>query len=223
MGIVQKYVKKLRNTFHVPGEDVTILGFDDRNKSLRLYDLYVKTGPKFESKLESKSMEQNVSQVFMWYKRLSLKTHEFLGYYDKDNSNLLHVEFTIDKTEGDIFKTDDKPEGLVYLFDMQTGQGGMLIRKEKKESLFEDTEPKEITKTEVASSEFATVTIPQQIRIKRDPVIDMLFTINPFMIGSMIDSFIATDLLRGKVEMWKMLVVAGMTLVFGLVIGMGIK
>lgn len=222
MGIVRKYIKKLRNTFHVPGEDVIVLGFDDRSKSVRIFDLYVKTGPKFESKLESKSLEGNVAQIWLWYARKKLEQH-FYGHYDTDNPNLLHVEFTIDKTEGDIFKTEDKPEGIVYLFDMQTGQGAQLVKKSEELPLLEGEAPTERVVTEEAGQEFATVTIPRQIRIKRDPVIDMLFTINPYMIGSMIDSFIATDLLRGKVEIWKMIVVAAMTLIFGLLIGMGMR
>lgn len=198
--------------FHIPGEDVILLGLDDRNKSMRIYDLYVKTGPKFESKLESKVIEGNVAQVFLWFNRLKLK-YDFFGEYDKTNPNILHVSFDIDKREGSIFKTDDKPEGIAYIVDMQTGCGAQLIRKQETaepvdDALFEDS---------------PNMVIPKQIKLHRDPVIDMLVSINPFFWGSTIDSFIATELLRGKVEIWKMLMVGAAMLIFGLVIGMGIK
>lgn len=220
MGFIKKYIKKLRNMFHIPGEDVILVGLDDRNKSMRIYDLYVKTGSKFESKLESKVVEGNVAQVFLWYARQKID-HIFEGHYDPHNPNLLHVEFTIDKREGCIFKTEDKPEGVAYLVDMQTGQGAQLIRKTQKETIFEN-EPAIINETaSVADEDYAFITIPQQIRLLRDPVIDLLVSINPYFWGSTIDSFIATELLRGKVEMWKMILVAGMTLVFGLLIGLG--
>jgi hypothetical protein len=65
------------------------------------------------------------------------------------------------------------------------------------------------------------IIIPRQVKLHRDPVIDMLVSINPFFWGSTIDSFIATELLRGKVEMWKMILVGIVMLIFGLIIGTG--
>lgn len=210
MSFIQKQIKKIRNTFHIPGEDVILVGFDDRNKSLRIYDLFVKTGSKFESKMESKVIEGNVAQVFIWYARRKIE-HLFEGEYDPENPNLLHVHFTIDKTEGCIFKTEDKPEGIAYLVDMQTGQGGQLIKSSDSETwLYEDDKTSQVT-------------IPKQMKINRDPVIDLLFSINPYFWGSTIDSFIATELLRGRVEMWKTILIGAGALIFGLIIGMGMK
>jgi len=220
MGFIKKQIKKIRNTFHIPGEDIILVGLDDRNKSLRVYDLFVKIGSKFESKMESKVVEGNVAQVFLWYARKKID-HIFEGRYDPENPNLLHIEFTIDKREGCIFKTDDKPEGIAYLVDMQTGQGAQLIRKTKKESLLEDQPAQIIESNETASEDFAVISIPQQIKLHRDPVIDMLVSINPFFWGSTIDSFIATELLRGKVEMWKTILIAAAALIMGLLVGMG--
>jgi len=217
MGIIKKYFKKLRNMFHIPGEDIILIGLDDRNKSIRVYDLFVKTGSKFESKLESKVVEGNVAQVFLWYLRRKIE-HTFTGYYYENNPNVLHLEFDIDKRDGCIFKTDDKPEGIAYLVDMQTGQGAQLIRK---------TETKTIREIELEESSNEkltvepTITVPQQIRLHRDPVIDMLVSINPFFWGSTIDSFIATELLRGKVEMWKMILFSAVAFILGLFFGMG--
>lgn len=222
MGFIQKYIKKFRNLFHIPGEDVILIGLDDRNKSLRIYDLYVKTGSKFQSNIESKVIEGNIAQVFLWYLRQKID-HVFTGFYDDVNPNLLHIEFTIDKREGCIFKTDDKPEGIAYLVDMQTGQGAQLIRKQKKESLFEK-EPATISEeTSIAGNEYGTIAIPQQIKLHRDPVIDMLVSVNPYFWGSTIDSFIATELLRGRVEMWKTILIAAAVGIFCLLIGLGMK
>ncbi len=219
--------------FHIPGEDVIILGIDDHGKSIRLYDLFVKTGPRFESKMESKTLEGNVAQIFMWFKRTKLG--EFMGYYDHEDPNILHVDLTIDKREGCIFKTDDKPEGILYLFDMQTGEGAQLVRKSiVPTELFEGSskEPEDKTKkktidvsvtTERIPAELAGMIIPQQIRLKRDPVIDILVSVNPYLWGSTIDSFITTELLRGKVEMWKTILIAAGALLMGLLIGMGMK
>lgn len=223
MGFIKKYWKKIRNSFHIPGEDIILLGIDDRNQSIRIYDLFVKTGPKFESKMESKVIEANVAQAFIWYARKKLE-HVFEGeYLDPQNPNLLTISFTIDKTKGDIFKTDDKPEGIIYPVDMQTGQGATLIRKDERISLLEG-EASTVTETEsTAGSEFMHVTIPRQITLKRDPVLELLVSVNPYLFGSTIDSFSVTELLRGKVEMWKTMVIGGMALVFGLLIGMGMK
>lgn len=219
--------------FHIPGEDVMILGLDDRNKSIRLYDLFVKTGPRFESKMESKTLEGNVAQIFMWFKRTKLG--EFMGYYDRENPNILHVDLTIDKREGCIFKTDDKPEGILYLFDMQTGEGAQLVRKsvvptelfEGDQKLPEDKTKKKSVEvsvtTEEIPAELAGMIIPQQIRLNRDPVIDILVSVNPYLWGSTIDSFITTELLRGKVEMWKTILIASGALLMGLLLGMGMK
>ena len=66
-----------------------------------------------------------------------------------------------------------------------------------------------------------TVITPKQIRLHRDPVIDMLVSINPFFWGSTIDSFIATELLRGKVEMWKMILFSAVSLILGWILGAG--
>jgi hypothetical protein len=217
MGIIQKYFKKLRNMFHIPGEDVILIGLDDRNKSLRIYDLFVKTGSKFESKLESKVVEGNVAQVFLWYLRREIE-HVFTGYYYEDNPNVLHIEFDIDKRHGCIFKTDDKPEGIAYLVDMQTGQGAQLIRKKEVQPAPEF----ELAENIIENLQIdPTIIIPKQIRLHRDPVIDMLVSINPFFWGSTIDSFIATELLRGKVEMWKMILFSALAFIFGLFFGMG--
>jgi len=220
MGFIQKYIKKFRNMFHIPGEDVIILGLDDRNKTARIYDLYVKTGPKFESKMESKAIEGNVAQPFLWYVRHKIE-QGMNGTYDPTDPNLLHIEFVIDKREGCIFKTDDKPEGIMYLADMQTGQGAQLIRKSKESSLMEGEPEKMVEESVIAGSEFGVYKVPQQIKIKRDPFLEMLFTINPYLNGSMIDSFNATELLRGRVEMWKTMLVGAACLIFGLLIGMG--
>jgi hypothetical protein len=190
MWLVSKWIKKIRNLFHIPGEDVILIGLDDRNKSIRIYDLYIKTGQKFESKMESKVIEGNTAQVFLWYLRQKID-HVFTGAYDDNDPNIMHVQFDIDKRYGCIFKTEDKPEGIAYLVDMQSGQGAHLI--------------------------------PKQIALKRDPVIDMLVSINPYLFGSMIDSFIATELLRGRVEMWKTILIAAGVGVFCLIIGMGLK
>ena len=203
--------------FHIPGEDIILIGLDDRNKSIRIYDLFVKTGSKFESKLESKVVEGNVAQVFLWYIRRKIE-HIFTGYYYEDNPNVLHIEFDIDKRDGCIFKTDDKPEGIAYLVDMQTGQGAQLIRKTPTKSLVE-TEWEESTHGKLTVE--PTVVIPKQIKLHRDPVIDMLVSINPFFWGSTIDSFIATELLRGKVEMWKMILFSAVAFILGLFFGMG--
>jgi len=220
MGFIQKYIKKIKNTFHIPGEDVYVLGFDDRNKTARIFDLYVKTGPKFESKLESKALEGNVAQPFLWYPRKKIE-EIFYGYYDETDPNLLHVEFVIDKREGCIFKTEDKPEGILYLADMQTGQGAQLVRKSIKESLFEGVGMQVVEEHITAGPEYGNFSIPQQIRMKRDPVLDMLFTINPYLNGSMIDSFNATELLRGRVEMWKTILIGVGMGILGLLVGMG--
>jgi hypothetical protein len=221
MGFIQKYWKKIRNSFHIPGEDIILLGLDDRNHSIRIYDLFVKTGPKFESKMESKVIEGNVAEVFLWYARKKLD-HTFYGEYkDPKNPNIVTVSFEIDKTKGDIFKTDDKPEGIIYPVDMQTGQGAMLLRKEKKESLLEDVDPVVTETEEVAGPEFLSVTIPQQIVLKRDPVLELLVSVNPYLLGSTIDSFFATELLRGKVEMWKTAVIALGVGVMAFIVGLG--
>jgi hypothetical protein len=227
MGFIQKYVKKVRNLFHIPGEDVILLGLDDRNKSFRIFDLFVKTGSKFESKMESKVVEGNVAQVFLWYTRKKIE-HIFEGEYDPFDPNILHVHFTIDKREGCIFKTEDKPEGIAYLVDMQTGQGAQLIRSTETKvvkELYEDAETEEIvTAKEVYQIDNTSiVTVPHQVKLHRDPVIDMLVSINPYFWGSTIDSFIATELLRGRVEMWKTILIAAVIGVFCLIIGMGMK
>lgn len=217
MGFIRKYFKKIRNMFHIPGEDVILIGLDDRNKSIRIFDLFVKTGSKFESKMESKVVEGNVAQVFLWYLRRKIE-HAFTGYYYESNPNVLHIEFDIDKREGCIFKTDDKPEGIAYLVDMQTGQGAQLIRKTETKSLKEIIDEENF---ESVSPTDLSITIPRQIKLHRDPVIDMLVSINPFFWGSTIDSFIATELLRGKVEMWKMILFSAIAFILGLFFGMG--
>jgi len=220
MGFIKKYIKKLRNMFHIPGEDVIIIGLDDRNKSIRIHDLFVQTGPKFESKMESKVLEGNVTQVFLWRIRQKMD-HIFNGEYDPNDPNILHVCFDIDKREGCIFKTDDKPEGIAYLFDMQSGQGAQLVRKTVTESIFEDIASKTIETTEEASSDFNFITIPQQIKLKRDPVIELLVSINPYLLGSTIDSVFAGELLRGRVEMWKTIIIALGVGILAFIVGMG--
>lgn len=227
MGFFKKYWKKIRNSFHIPGEDVILIGLDDRNQSIRVFDLFVKTGPKFESKMESKVIEGNVAQAWIWYARRKIDRIFEGEYKDPDNPNLLTVSFTIDKTQGDIFKTDDKPEGIAYIVDMQTGQGATLIRKEKRISLLEDADPSKpepavITETEeVASHEYHAVTVPVQVKLKRDPVLELLVSVNPFLLGSTIDSVFASELLRGRVEMWKTILMCAAALIFGLIIGAG--
>jgi hypothetical protein len=201
-------IKKLRNLFHIPGEDVTLIGFDDRCKSIRIYDMWSKTANKFDNRLEGKTIEGNVAEPFVIYEdkvvsEPSAKAGLFerlgkrISFFNRfvPEPAITHTEegdvitFTINRNYGLIFKTDDKPKGIAYLVDMQTGQGGQLV--------------------------------PKQIRVERDPVLDRLFSANPFFWGSTIDSFIATELLRGKVEWWKTLLFMGFALVAGLVVGMG--
>jgi hypothetical protein len=201
-------IKKFRNIFHIPGEEITIIGFDDRCRSIRKYKMWSKTANKFDNRLEGKTIEGNVAQPFIAYEDAIITTPSFLAgcaelaaSYITFMENIVPVQpithtedgdiltFTINRKYGHIFKTDDKPEGIAYLADMQTGQGGQLI--------------------------------PKQIKLDRDPVFDMLFSTNPFFWGSTIDSFIATELLRGRVEWWKTLLFMGMALIFGIVIGSG--
>jgi hypothetical protein len=241
-GFVHKYIKKIQNLFHIPGEDVIILGLDDRNQSARLYDLYVRTASRFSSNLENKSMEGNQAKPWLWYPRLKLQ-QIFYGEPDRNDPNIVHVNFDIDKRDGCIFKTEDKPEGVMYLFDMATGQGAQLVSKTIKipepkpkvvvdpaqiDTLFvaelEESPTAEVTtKIERIPVELAGTIIPRQIKLHRDPVLDLLVSINPYMIGSMIDSFIATELLRGKVEFWKTALMCAGCLIMGLLIGMAIK
>jgi hypothetical protein len=201
-------IRRVRNLFHIPGEDIILVGFDDRCRSIRKYQMWSKTANKFDNRLEGKTIEGNVAQPFIIYEDKQIVEQSFLSDVLETLAKYLpflkrtvpepvitHTEdkdtltFTINKKYGHIFKTDDKPEGIAYLVDMQTGQGGQLI--------------------------------PKQIKLDRDPVFDMLFSTNPFFFGSTIDSFIATELLRGKVEWWKTLLFMGMALIFGLFIGMG--
>jgi hypothetical protein len=198
-------VKKIRNAFHIPGEDVTLIAFDDRGRSVRVYDMWTKTANKFDNRLEGKTIEGNVAQPLLTYKRTRLSTAmgwvdsildkimpgaiEPIATSEQDETNKDVMHIYINKKYSHIFKTNDKPEGIAYLVDMQTGQGVQLI--------------------------------PKQINLERDPVLDMLCSTNPFFWGSTIDSFIATELLRGKVEWWKTLLFMGMALVLGLIFGMG--
>ena len=204
-------IKKFRTLFHVPGEDIILIAFDDRCKSIRKYTMWSKTANKFDNRLEGKTIEGNVAQPFIIYEDKILtepsaitglieklegisKWFTFLKWLKPDvpishTENGDELTFKINRKYGHIFKTDDKPEGIAYLVDMQTGQGGQLI--------------------------------PKQVKVERDPVIDKLFSCNPFFWGSTIDSFIATELLRGKVEWWKTLLFMGFALVVGLVLGMG--
>lgn len=208
MSLIGGIIKKVRNIFHVPGEDIILIGFDDRCRSIRKYTFWSKTANKFDNRIEGKTIEGNVAQPFIIYEDKVLaepsaitglierleKHLPFLKWL-KPDVPISHTEegdtltFKINRKYGHILKTEDKPEGIAYLVDMQTGQGGQLI--------------------------------PKQIKIDRDPVFDMLFSTNPFFFGSTIDSFIATELLRGKVEWWKTLLFMGMALVFGLIIGKG--
>lgn len=200
--------KKLRNLFHVPGEDIILIGFDDRCKSIRIYDMWSKTANKFDNRFEGKTIEGNVAEPFIIYEDkvisepsamtgLFERLGKFISFFNRfvPEPVITHTEkkdiltFTINRNYGHIFKTDDKPKGIGYLVDMQTGQGGELI--------------------------------PKQIKVERDPVFDKLFSTNPFFWGSTIDSFIATELLRGKVEWWKTILFMGFALVAGLVVGMG--
>lgn len=201
--------KKLRNLFHIPGEDIILIGFDDRCKSIRKYQMWSKQANKLVNTLEGKAIEGNVAQPFIIYEDKTLTEPpsfianiietlaKYLPFLKRMISEpaITHTEqedtltFTINRRHGHIFKTDDKPEGIAYLVDMQTGQGGQLI--------------------------------PRQIKIDRDPIFDMLFSTNPFFFGSTIDSFIATELLRGRVEWWKTLLFMGIALVLGLIVGSG--
>ena len=202
--MIQGLIRRFRNLLRIPGEDITLIGFDDRCKSFRIYDFWSKQGNKFDNKLENKAIEGNVAQPFLIYKRLKLPDI-FTSWLHKDNPNIVEISFKIDKTKGCIFKTQDKPEGIAYLVDMQTGQGGQFIRKTEK-----GDDPKD---------EDWIYTVPKQINLIRDPVIDFLFSTNPFFWGSIMDSFIATELLRGKVEMWKFFLFGIVMLIFGIVIG----
>jgi len=217
-------IRKIRNLFHVPGEDIILIGFDDRCKSIRKYQMWSKTANKFDNRLEGKTIEGNVAQPFIsypdtkvsepstladlieklqgikifkynipipdWFVQPRPITHEVTRTKNEDGSTEEILTFTINKKFGHIFKTEDKPEGIAYLVDMQTGQGGQLI--------------------------------PKQISVERDPVLDRLFSCNPFFWGSTIDSFIATELLRGKVEWWKTLLFMGFALITGLLVGHGL-
>lgn len=201
-------IKKLRNLFHVPGEDIILIGFDDRCKSIRKYEMWSKQANRFSNVLEGKTIEGNVAEPFIIYEdkvvsEPSAKAWLFerlgnqISFFNRfvPEPVVTHTEtgdiitFTINRNFGHIFKTDDKPEGIAYLVDMQTGQGGQLI--------------------------------PKQIKVERDPVLDFLFSVNPFFFGSIVDSFSATELLRGKVEWWKTLLFMGFALIAGLVVGMG--
>jgi hypothetical protein len=204
--------KKFRNLFHVPGEDVILIGFDDRCKSLRKYQMWSKQANRFSNLIEGKTIEGNVAQPFIAYpdKVVTEPPSGLAGILEKIQNRLpigkrfvpvpepavIHevdndgiYTFKINPKYGHIFKTDDAPEGIAYLVDMQTGQGGQLI--------------------------------PKQIKVERDPVLDFLFSVNPFFFGSIVDSFSATELLRGKVEWWKTFLFMGFALVLGLIIGAG--
>lgn len=201
-------IRKFRNLFRVPGEDIILIGFDDRCKSIRRYDMWSKTANKFDNRLEGKTIEGNVAEPFIIYEDKAVsESSAIAGLFERlgnwisffkrfvPEPVVSHIEeediltFKINRRYGHIFKTDDKPQGIAYLVDMQTGQGGQLI--------------------------------PKQIKVERDPVLDRLFSTNPFFWGSTIDSFIATELLRGKVEWWKTILFMGFALIAGLVIGMG--
>jgi hypothetical protein len=174
--------------------------------------MWSKTANKFDNRLEGKTIEGNVAEPFVIYEDITVSEpsakaglFERLGkrisFFNRfvPEPAVTHTEehtekgsiitFTINRSYGHIFKTEDKPEGIAYLVDMQTGQGGQLI--------------------------------PKQIKIERDPVLDFLFSVNPFFFGSIVDSFSATELLRGKVEWWKTLLFMGFALIAGLVVGMG--
>lgn len=208
-------IRKFRNLFHVPGEDIILIGFDDRCKSIRKYHMWSKTANKFDNRLEGKTIEGNVAEPFNLYEDkivsspsalagLIERISKWIPFFERfvPEAVISHnVEVDVEKQEetltfkinrkyGHIFKTEDKPEGIAYLVDMQTGQGGQLI--------------------------------PKQVRVERDPVIDKLFSVNPFFWGSVMDSFIATELLRGKVEIWKIILFCTCTLILGLVIGSGL-
>lgn len=201
-------IRKFRNLFRVPGEDIILIGFDDRCKSIRIYYMWSKVANQFINRLEGKTIESNVAEPFIIYEDkvvsapsalagLFERLGSFISFFRRfvPEPAISHTEtgdvltFTINRRYGHIFKTDDKPLGNAYIVDMQTGQGGQLI--------------------------------PKQMKIERDPILDFLFSVNPFFFGSITDSFSATELLRGKVEWWKTILFMGFALITGLVIGMG--
>jgi hypothetical protein len=204
--------KKFRNLFHVPGEDIIIIGFDDRCKSIRKYQMWSKQANRFSNLIEGKTIEGNVAEPLISYpdkvittppstlssilEKIQEKIPIGKRFVPVPEPEVIHsvddkgvYTFQINPKYGHIFKTDDIPEGIAYLADMQTGQGGQLI--------------------------------PKQMRVERDPVLDFLFSVNPFFFGSIVDSFSATELLRGKVEWWKTFLFMGFALVLGLIIGAG--
>lgn len=213
-------IKRIKNLFHVPGEDVTLIGFDDNAKSIRVYSVWSKQASRFTNTLEGKTIEGNVAQPYLIHEkkvvsepstldgiltRIKERAPGVLDFIpakilDEGEPQVTHtvsfdnegnevLTFSINRKYGHIFKTDDKPEGVAYLVDMQSGQGCQLL--------------------------------PKQMKIAKDPVLDFLMSANPFFFGSAIDSFIATELLRGKVEWWKTLLFGAMALTIGLLLGMG--
>ena len=205
--------KKFRNLFHVPGEDIILIGFDDRCKSIRKYQMWSKQANRFSNMIEGKTIEGNVAEPFIALPDTIISQPSNLAAILERIQNVIPIgkrfipvpesevshttndkgvlTFTINPKFGHIFKTEDKPEGIAYLVDMQTGQGGQLI--------------------------------PKQIKVERDPVLDFLFSVNPFFFGSIVDSFSATELLRGKYELWKIGLVGLLMFIGGLIVGLGMK
>ena len=211
MGIIQKIKHKL----FIPGEPITILGFNHSASAIRIYDGWIRYNNGLgQNTFRNENADIRTSKPYMFMGRFELPKlfMRFAGKtiedFDEEGTKITSRESNIpyfDPSDGSyyikiepkyapILDTPDAPESLIFPMDFETATGVTIEGKPIKQ--------------EVPTRMFGFI---------RDPILRYYKT-NPEVYGVSADVALSAGLLRVKVQYWKTILIAVFAFLFGMAI-----
>lgn len=117
MGLLTWFRKRLL----IPGEEISLLGFDFNAQTIRRFDGWMKySNSLFKNRLKEEGIDGRTAQPFRLMKRIAFDPDWLtLEDIEQDGSYLIRVN----PRYAPILDTGEKPEGLIFLVDFQAATG----------------------------------------------------------------------------------------------------
>jgi hypothetical protein len=112
---------KLRKRLLIPGEQITLLGFDFNAQTVRIFDGWMKySNSLFKNRMKEEGVDGRTAQPFRLMSKIFFEPEWLtLEEVEDDGSYIIRVN----PKYAPILDTGEKPEGLIFLVDFQAATG----------------------------------------------------------------------------------------------------
>jgi hypothetical protein len=163
---------KIRKRLLIPGEEITLLGFDFNAQTVRIFEGWMKySNSLFKNRLKEEGVDGRTAQPFRLMRKLGFDP-EWLTLEDIENDGSYLIR--VNPKYAPILDTGERPEGLIFLVDFQAATGVSFdtgpqkgnpehpISEKTIRVLVEGQSPEELERTAETTSKFDPLSLHKE-------------------------------------------------------------